>query len=169
MVWRPQDEDEPFVWAPGMGQIRSKWEYEEFYGVMREAMDSQEAESMHVMNCCISRNVVKEVMQVVAGYLKPEPPEANAPEAEEERFRAAMREDRVPESRGALNLALALVEDMIIDAFRDHIHDTEAYAGPTPFSAAAIATIRLTNYMWLSFLRLPGQSWREVNQLSYST
>ena len=56
------------------------------------------------------------------------------------------------------------IMDLVDNAWMAHIQDWAAFEGPSPIN---ITAVRMAGYLWLSYLRVPGQSWKPLTHCTY--
>ena len=95
----------------------------------------------------IASNVRNEVLGVIAEFL-----------GEDVDFHGSAFSGRKP----SWSLKMELARQCLYEAFGAHVDDAEAWSGPTPFE---YRKVRLVTYMWLGFLRKPGQSFSVLHCL----
>ena len=126
-------------------------EFSPFFGACAQyGASDQDKEDANLVHVCYQMNVRVPVVCRICGCLGIPPPEAR----------------NLISGQGGWGMTSLTqdIMDLVDNAWVAHIQDWAAFEGPSPIN---ITAVRMAGYLWLSYLRVPGQSWKLLTHCTY--
>ena len=112
------------------------------FGLCADPIDKEAA---HFVSVCYQRNIRDPIVIIVCHYLGIPPPEGlNLISGQ---------------GGGGKSTITRILTTKMQDAWMAHVRDWAGFEGPSPIN---ITAVRMAGYLWLRFLRVPGQSWKPL-------
>ena len=129
-------------------------EFSTFFGacavIARYGASDQDKEDANFVHVSYQENIRGPIVRIICAFLKKRPPKAH----------------NLISGQGGWGMTSLTqdIMDLVDNAWMAHIQDWAAFEGPSPIN---ITAVRMAGFLWLSYLRVPGQSWKPLTHCTY--